>query len=143
MGQGHLHSRHRQLSTELELCALPDLSGWIADCHEDSVGGDDPDWDQRGDEIVGRPRADVPRSTQESVLRYNRPLLEDGELVYEFFYEPGKTVVHPAIDRLTFMLHPDGIRIHWLTDAQYERSGLNPDNSKQNTRTAVGPAPCH
>ena len=91
-----------------------------------SVGGDDPDWDKRGDEIVGRLRADAPGTSQESVLRYNRPLLEDGEIDYEFYLRARQGDGPPRLDRLTFLLEPDGVKIHWMTDAQYDRSGLAP-----------------
>jgi hypothetical protein len=71
----------------------------------------------------------VPGSLQESVLRYHRPVLEDGEVSYEFYFEPGKTMVHPALGRLAFLLDPEGVTVHRLTDAQYETSGLAPDNA--------------
>ena len=60
---------------------------------------------------------------RESLLQYHRPLLEDGEIEYEFFYEPGKAEVHPALDRLVFLLDPKEAKIHWLTDAQFDRTG--------------------
>ena len=83
--------------------------------------------------------ADLAGSRQESVLRYNRPMLEDGEITYEFYYEPGKAMVHPALDRLTFLLEPDGVKIHWMTDAQYDRSGLKPDNAAVEPDNRRGP----
>jgi hypothetical protein len=61
-------------------------------------------------------------------LYYHRPLLEDGQLSYEFYCEPGKQEVHPTLDRLVFLLRPHGIVGHWLTDAGYERNGLSPEN---------------
>jgi hypothetical protein len=72
-------------------------------------------------------------------LRYHRPLLEDGQLEYEFFYEPNKTMVHPALDRLVFVLDPAGVKIHWLTDAQYDRTGLAPDNLSEEPANRRGP----
>jgi hypothetical protein len=112
----------------LKLSALPDLSGWLAEEYGDSVTGDQADWEKRGEEIVGRLNEDAPGSRQESVLRYHRPLLEDGRITYEFYYEPGKVLVHPALDRLAFLLEPDGVKVHWLTDGAHERTGLAPDN---------------
>jgi hypothetical protein len=79
-------------------------------------------------------------SQQESLLRYHRPMLEDGQIEYEFFYEPGKTMVHPALDRLVFLLDPAGVKIHWLTDAQYERTGLAADNVSEEPAHRRGPA---
>jgi hypothetical protein len=63
--------------------------------------------------------------------------VEDAAIEYEFYYEPGKTLAHPALDRLTFLLDPAGVAIHWLTDAQYERTSLAAKNvtvEKQNRR---------
>ena len=74
------------------------------------------------------------------MLRYHRPMLEDGEITYEFYYEPGKAMVHPALDRLAFLLEPDGVKIHWMTDAQYDRSGLKPDNAAVEPDNRRGPA---
>jgi hypothetical protein len=124
----------------LNLSALPDLTGWIADDYLDSVTGNNPDWLKQGTEIVGQARRESPGSKQESVLRYNRPMLEDGEVSYEFYYEPGKVLAHPALDRLTFLLDPDGVKVHWLTDAQHDRNGLVPDNATVEADTRRGPA---
>src|SRR5262249_19372576 len=62
-------------------------------------------------------------------LQYHRPLLEDGEMEYEFFYDPNKVTVHPTLDKLAFLLDKDAIKVHWLTDGPFERSGLTPDNT--------------
>ena len=35
---------------------------------------------------------------------------------YEFFYDPDKAMVHPMLDRFTFLLEPEGVKLHWLTD---------------------------
>ena len=64
-------------------------------------------------------------------------MLEDGQIAYEFYYEPGKVMVHPALDRLAFLLEPDGVKIHRLTDGAYERTGLTPDNTATSPRTAA------
>jgi hypothetical protein len=124
----------------LNLSSLPDLTGWLADEYGDSTTGDTPDWDRRGDEIVGRRREEIPGSKQESVLRYHRPMLEDGEFAYEFYHEPGEVMAHPAMDRLAFLIEPDGVKIHRLTDAQYERTGLAADNASVEPDCRRGPA---
>src|SRR5205823_4206441 len=49
---------------------------------------------------------------------------------YEFYYEPGKTHVHPSLGRLAFLLEPEGVRLHWLTDkAVADWTGLATDNA--------------
>ncbi len=49
-------------------------------------------------------------------------------------------MVHRALDRLTFLLEADGVKVHWLTNSQYERSGLKPDNASTETESLRGPA---
>ncbi|MCB0075071.1 MAG: DUF1583 domain-containing protein, partial [Caldilineaceae bacterium] len=73
-------------------------------------------------------RADSSLGWQESLLRYHRPMLEDGTIEYEFYYEPEKCIAHPALDRLAFILQPDGVRYHWITDGPHDRSGIPTDN---------------
>ena len=69
-----------------------------------------------------------------------RSLLEDGELSYEFFHLAGQTHVHPALGRLAFLLEPDGVKLHIVTDAQFDRSGLAPDNVTVEQPYRRGPA---
>ncbi|WP_165071895.1 DUF1583 domain-containing protein [Paludisphaera rhizosphaerae] len=124
----------------LKLSALPDLTGWRADYYDDEPAGATADWEKRGDEIVGRVRTEFPGSKQESLLAYHRPMLEDGEISYEFFYDPGRATASPALDRLAFLLDPDGVKVHWMTDAAYDRTGLEPGNTAVETENRRGPA---
>jgi tetratricopeptide (TPR) repeat protein len=142
----------------LNLSALPDLTGWMAEYYGESVSGDNRAWEKRGEEIYGRclidesaatesfnrfgnqpPPKVTPGSKQESLLQYHRPMLEDGEIRYEFYFEPGKVMAHPVLDRCTFLLEPDGVKIHWLTDAQFDRTGLMPDNTTVEKENRKGP----
>ena len=79
----------------------------------------------------------------ESLLVYHRPLAEDGVLDYEFFYEPNKTIVYPALDRLVLQLHHDGVQVHWVTDGKWQRDEVEPNNTSVETlkRSASGPLP--
>ncbi len=136
----------------LKLSSGTNLNGWLNDYYADPGL-----WKKQGEEIVGlkvrdpNPLANpsgpndgrsagLPGSKQESVLKYNRPMLEDGEITYEFFHEPGKVMVHPALDRLTFLIDPDGLKIHWMTDAQHDRTGLSPENTTIEAERRRGPA---
>jgi tetratricopeptide (TPR) repeat protein len=142
----------------LNLSSSSDLAGWLADYYDEPTSGDHRAWEKRGEEIYGRllldepptnenirfnnqqpPPRVTPGSKQESLLQYHRPLLEDGEITYEFYYEPGKSLTHPALDRLAFLLEPDGVKVHWLTDAQYDRTGLAPDNAAVEKDSRRGP----
>lgn len=77
---------------------------------------------------------------RESLLRYHRPLLEDGVLAYEFFYSPGEFHAHPALDRLAFLLAPGGVRIHQITDGPFDQTGLSPANAFDEPEHHRGPA---
>ena len=78
--------------------------------------------------LIGNRKSELAGSFCESLLVYNRPMLEDGTIDYEFYYEPGQTHVSPAIDRLAFLLDQEGVNIHWVTDGEYDRTLLGPDN---------------
>lgn len=79
-------------------------------------------------EIVKPQPGQLVAGTQESLLRYFRPMAEDGEIEYEFYYVPGQLQAHPALDRLAFLLLPDGVGIHWTTDGPFDRTGLPANN---------------
>jgi hypothetical protein len=53
----------------------------------------------------------------ECQLAYHRPLLSGDVVRYEFFYEPGKIQVHPCIGDLAFILRPDDVRLHWMSQS--------------------------
>ncbi len=127
---------------KLKLSSLPDLTGWLVNEYGD-VNENDPDWDQRGEELSGKVHENLAGSKQESVLRYHRPMLEDGRIEYEFYFDPGKVMVHPALDRLAFVIEPAGVKIHRLTDGVHERSGLSPENvcDEPENRRGSGPLP--
>src|SRR4029077_9401480 len=106
-------------------------------------------WSKRGEEIYSpgkKPdppeegRDPLPRNFPESALFYQRPFVDNGTVEYEFFYDPDKAHVDPALDRMTFMLDPDGVQLHWLTDAASDKSGAPFDNAKDEPENRRGPA---
>lgn len=150
----------------IRLSADPEFSGWLS-YFGNPIGGPDGLWQQAGraddsGEIIGngisKPGSFVAsllnafgRSAQqnddenqrrphgERLLRYHRPMLEDGTIEYEFFYSPGVILTHPALDRLAFMLTPDGVKVHWVTDGDHERTGLSPSNLSDEPENRRGP----
>ncbi len=105
-------------------------------------------WKKLGEEIKSEgkkpdPTDDkpAPRRAPERALHYHRPLLEDGEVEYEFYYEPDKTMVHPALDRIAFLLEPDGVRIHRLTTSGYYAADTKFDNVTDEPENRRGPNP--
>ncbi|HVX15288.1 MAG TPA: DUF1583 domain-containing protein [Pirellulales bacterium] len=125
---------------ELRLSAADNLNAWLAEYYAESVSGDQAQWEKRGEEIVGRKTPEASEGVVESLLQYHRPMFEDGEMRYEFYYQPGEATVAPALDRLAFLLEPAGVDIHWLTDAQHDRTGLRPDNRATEPENRRGPA---
>ena len=125
------------------LSASAALTGWLP-YHLDRINVENADWSWEEDaetagQIVGR-RKEVLRGTfAESLLRYQRPLLEDGSVEYDFFSEPGATEAHPTLDRLAFLLRPNGIRVHWITDGRFDRTGISPGNAFDEPQNRRGP----
>jgi hypothetical protein len=113
---------------EINLTAGAGLQGWSGAYYAEAAEASPGAWTKSAEEMVASKVPNSEGASRESVLQYHRPLLEDGQIEYEFFYEPGKTEVHPALDRCAFLLQPAGVSIHWLTDAQHERTGLAADN---------------
>ncbi|HEX7448888.1 MAG TPA: DUF1583 domain-containing protein, partial [Pirellulales bacterium] len=130
-----------EVPDELRLSASANLESWLAEYYGESVGGEQASWEKRGEEIFGRKIAEVGEAiARQSLLQYHRPMFEDGEIDFEFYYQPGEATVAPAIDRLAFLIEPSGVDIHWLTDAQYDRSGLPPDNRATEAANRRGPS---
>jgi|GEM_PF-860831 tetratricopeptide (TPR) repeat protein len=122
-----------EIPETLQLTATDSLPGWIP-YHLQSVGTARADWRQRGaltdgGGIVGRLKPELRGSYLESVVHYHRPMMENGHIDYEFYYHPGESNVAPVMDRLAFVLDPDhGVRIHWITDARFDHTLLDPAN---------------
>ncbi len=83
--------------------------------------------------------SDGPAEADQSRLCYFRPLLDGDTLSYEFLYEPGQVMVHPALDRLVFLCEPGGVRLHWMTDLSSDLSGLPADNAVDEPGNRRGP----
>lgn len=126
-----------EIPESIRLSESETLTGWIP-YFQEGVGDSaakNVAWKQIGERagsgtIEGQHRAELTRgSFAERLLYYHRPMLEDGAIEYEFFYRSGREIVHPAIDRLAFLVFPDGVRLHWITDGTFDRSGLSADNT--------------
>jgi hypothetical protein len=113
----------------------PDLRSWRPSYFGEAFAGDTPAWRLAGDhEVVGAKYGPTGQSRQ-SLLRYHRPVVEDGEVTYEFQYVAGQAEVHPALDRVVFLLDPAGVKTHWLTDEQWDRTRLDATNASDDPAT--------
>lgn len=120
-----------EIPEELHLSSRTDLAGWAASLFAESKAGGPADvWIKSGSEIIGRKCEPIPGRKRQSLLRYHRPLAGDAVVKYDFFYQPGKTHVHPALGRTAFLFGPGGVELHWLTDAEWDRGDLAPDNTQ-------------
>jgi hypothetical protein len=65
-----------------------------------------------------------------SQLAYLRPIRPGETLRYEFFFKPGEVMVHPSVGRVAYLLEPDGVRLHWMTEGlDKDWTGLPVDNA--------------
>lgn len=129
------------IPNQLNLSASPGLPGWMS-YQNVNLG---IDWRQAvaaesGGLIIGEKRSEDAGTAYESLIQYNRPMLEDGTIDYDFFYDEGKVHVHPAVDRLTFLLQPDGVRIHHVTDGPWDATGADPLSVHDEPDSRRGPA---
>jgi len=128
----------------LRLSATHDLAGWYA-YFDEPVGGVNDLWRQLGNvanggEIVGNREPSLHDQACERLLLYHRPMFEDGAIEYEFYYVPGEYMVHPALDRRVWILDPRGVGVHWVTDGNFERNGLDPLNLTAEPANRRGPS---
>ncbi len=126
-----------EIPTEIDLINIAGLASWRADVYDEKFGTEedtdssqDVPWRRVGEELVGQKDKNTTVEFRESLLVYQRPMLEDGEIEFEAWYEPGIFEVHPTLGSQAFMLTQAGVKLHRLTDAQYEFRGLTADNQE-------------
>jgi hypothetical protein len=129
----------------VEMSASKSLAGWVP-YYRESIGAERAAWrfaDDRGSigRIVGRRRRWLSGTFCESLLQYQRPLVEDGSIEYEFYYEPDNAQTHPALDRLAFLLEPQGVQIHRVSATRFDSGDLPPDNFVDEPDNRRGPDP--
>jgi hypothetical protein len=125
--------RRMGMSANISGLLGPTSSGWMKRGEEMFESGAKPEPPEEGKPVV-------PRYFPESATFYQRPLLEDGFVEYEFYYDADKAHVHPALDRLVFLLEPDGVKLHLLTDGVQEKSDVKFDNMRDEPSCRRGPS---
>ncbi|MEZ6124802.1 MAG: DUF1583 domain-containing protein [Planctomycetaceae bacterium] len=78
--------------------------------------------------IVGEQRPDLTGTHSEQLFHYHWPLVQDSVVSWEFFHQPGTHDVFPALGRQTWILHPEGVRRHWVTNGIWDATKLSPEN---------------
>lgn len=127
----------------LQLVADDKQSGWVT-YFGSSIGGPNAQWRPSKDpklmRLIGTHRPELQGTDYEELIYYHRPLLEDGTVEVEFFYRENEITVHPAMDRMCFLLDPGGVKLHWLTDGVYDRTELSSGNAVNELEFRRGPA---
>jgi hypothetical protein len=160
-------SGNPQIPAEIKLAELPELPGWLPyyDEEEGVASARSAGWrldmsrrratnfaglfaqpvasadESQQHVLVGDLRTNLAGTHKESLLRYHRPMLEDGTIEYEFYYSPGSHDVHPALDRLCFMLKPEGVGVHWATDSGFDATETDPANLVYEVENKRGSGP--
>ncbi|MEM9643633.1 MAG: DUF1583 domain-containing protein, partial [Planctomycetota bacterium] len=122
-----------EIPDQIDLINTADLAAWRADVFAEYHSTDsqaDAPWKRVDEQLIGQLQNENVPSPVESLLLYQRPMLEDGVIEFESWYEPGKFEVHPAMGRNAYLIRPDGLRRHRLTDTNYEQSSLSPGNEE-------------
>lgn len=127
----------------LQLATDGKQSGWVT-YYGSTIGGAGTQWKPASNpklvRLLGTRRPDLEGCHYEELIYYHRPMLEDGSMEVEFFYRENEMMVHPAMDRMCFLLQPDGVKLHWLTDAAFDRSERTPNNTIDESDCRRGPA---
>jgi hypothetical protein len=117
-----------QVPEEVQLICSPNLDSW-APYFEPNMGHWTGMQNESGEiQIQGRMRPELQGMVVEKLLRYFRPLMEQGTLSYEFFYQADAACVHPALDNQAYLFTPTAIGIHQITERSFDQQGLNPSN---------------
>jgi hypothetical protein len=125
---------HPAIPREISLLAGNRMDGWITSFYQESqpsvlTPGPAPeldvyDWATIDGVLHGRQFPGKKPGNRlsafdhdESWAYFHRPLREGERIRYEFFHQPGeeRVEVHPTMDRIAFLLHPEGVKLHWLT----------------------------
>jgi hypothetical protein len=155
---------------EVSLLASRRMEGWVTSFYNESqppevsvrhgkpgaTRSNDPtfyDWSTIDNALHGRrfPDLNSPHRRSghqrgESWVYYHRPLREGDRIRYEFLYQPGDAgiAVHPTLDRVAFLLQPDGVKLHWLTTNRTDKQDVGwvaTDNQVDEPANRRGPSP--
>ena len=87
------------------------------------------DWRVDGGVIQSRSCNETSRADEPSLLQYQRPLLSNESIKYEFLHDGSEVSIHPAFGRVAFLLQPTGVRVRWITTGRADWTALPADNA--------------
>lgn len=138
---------------EVKLTLGDDLRGWQSGFFgetQPAFGGrqsprapDDPsshDWYMQSGTLIGAAK-EAGEASRPGLLQYQRPLLDEESISYEFQLGDQNSVPHPAIGRLAFLLESSGVRVRWITTGDSDWTGLSADNAALEPLNRRGPRP--
>ena len=140
---------HVAIPQEISLSNGDSLRGWQSNFFAESqphflsseVAEDTeelPEWRLVNGVIISKPQLDSDQAERSGLLQYQRPLLPDEKIRYEFLYNENESIVHPAYGRVAFLLSPTGVRIRWITD-EMEWTGIPAENTVLEPLNRRGP----
>lgn len=137
---------------EVRMADGDDLRGWMSQYYGESQPSFaaaeavdsavmSPDWVLESG-VISAPKVKADAGVfSQSVLHYQRPLLDGESVSYEFEYQPGEIHIHPALGRMAFLIEPGGVQVHWMTSGDFEWTGLPADNALLEPLSRRGPRP--
>ena len=87
-------------------------------------------WLYRDGVMIGQPGQSPRGSADEMLLYYQRPMSEDGTIRYQYYYSPESFDVSPALGRTAFLLRPNGVAEHHVTNGYYDTTYFNKENAR-------------
>jgi tetratricopeptide (TPR) repeat protein len=118
-----------EIPEQIDLLNMADHGGWRADFYGDRIGDEESmAWQFEKEQISGQKIKHSGNQAVESLLLYQRPMLEDGVIEFESWYQPGHFEVHPALGRYALLIRPSGIGLHQLSLGAYVPSGQESDD---------------
>jgi hypothetical protein len=110
----------------------PPMEEWRSYFHQ-SVGFEGASWccSRNADghsEIIGRRATEIGETPCESVLHYVRPLRDGDRVEYDFYCDESTEPAHPVLGSTAYVIRPEGVMIHEVTNAEFEQRELSPDH---------------
>jgi hypothetical protein len=123
-----------KIPDEIDLTNPMAMAGWDGHQSNEQLSNDRNQggvWNFSPTELMGGPFSSS--SLRESYIRYVRPMLEDGVIEYECWYDSAATQVtevHPVLGSCAFLLRTDGVRVHRITHLTDEPLSLLSNNEE-------------